>query len=133
MSDAAPDAAAAAPAAASEDIVLQPGLSKRVLRAGEEGGALPARGDEVTVHYTGKLTDGTVFDSSHRRGTPFKFTLGKQQVRRAAAARGGDGRPACASRRASSLSTRVPSSFIRRSSPAGTPAWRACGAASLHS
>ena len=68
-------------------VTLQPGLTKRVLRAGAGGGgeaggeALPARGDLVTVHYTGKLLDGTVFDSSHRRSTPFKFTLGKQEVR----------------------------------------------------
>jgi FKBP-type peptidyl-prolyl cis-trans isomerase len=31
----------------------------------------------ITVHYTGKLLDGTVFDSSVKRGDPFKFTLGK--------------------------------------------------------
>lgn len=35
------------------------------------------QGYEITAHYTGKLLDGTVFDSSVDRGTPFKFTLGK--------------------------------------------------------
>ena len=133
MSAAAPDAAAAAPASAGEDIVLQPGLSKRVLRAGEEGGALPARGDEVTVHYTGKLTDGTVFDSSHRRGTPFKFTLGKQQVRGAAARRAPAETGVPARARHASTRPRLLLFLPRRSSPAGTRAWRACGAASLRS
>ena len=36
-------------------------------------------GDTVKVHYTGKLEDGTVFDTSKERD-PLEFTLGKQQV-----------------------------------------------------
>lgn len=43
-------------------------------------GAQPNPGQTVTVHYTGKLLDGTVFDSSVERGEPFTFTLGSQQV-----------------------------------------------------
>jgi FK506-binding protein 2 len=37
-------------------------------------------GDEIKVHYTGRLTDGTVFDSSIERKTPISFTLGQRQV-----------------------------------------------------
>ncbi len=36
-------------------------------------------GDIVTVHYTGKLTDGTVFDSSSG-GDPLEFTIGTGQL-----------------------------------------------------
>ncbi|MFW2367331.1 MAG: FKBP-type peptidyl-prolyl cis-trans isomerase [Desulforhopalus sp.] len=37
------------------------------------------RGDNVKVHYTGKLTDGTVFDSSDGRD-PLEFSIGSGQV-----------------------------------------------------
>jgi peptidylprolyl isomerase len=39
-------------------------------------GATPSQGQVVTVHYTGWLEDGTVFDSSVERGEPFTFALG---------------------------------------------------------
>jgi FKBP-type peptidyl-prolyl cis-trans isomerase len=40
----------------------------------------PKVGDTVTVHYTGKLQNGTVFDSSVSRGRPLKFKIGVGQV-----------------------------------------------------
>ncbi len=36
--------------------------------------------DTVKVHYTGKLEDGQVFDSSVQRGEPIEFTLGQGQL-----------------------------------------------------
>ena len=43
-------------------------------------GAEAKKGARITVHYTGKLTDGTVFDSSIPRGEPIEFPLGQGMV-----------------------------------------------------
>ena len=43
-------------------------------------GAVAAHGNQVSVHYTGWLTDGTQFDSSVDRGQPFEFRLGAGMV-----------------------------------------------------
>lgn len=49
------------------------GLKYMVKKAGT--GAKPGPEDVVKVHYTGKLVDGTVFDSSVARGEPISFPL----------------------------------------------------------
>jgi FKBP-type peptidyl-prolyl cis-trans isomerase len=52
------------------------GLTYKVLKAGE-GKANPGKTDKVKVHYTGWQTDGTTFDSSHKRGKPAEFPLNR--------------------------------------------------------
>ena len=49
------------------------GLQYEVLRSGE--GESPELTDQVKVHYTGTLIDGTVFDSSVKRGEPAVFPV----------------------------------------------------------
>lgn len=43
-------------------------------------GRKPREGDTVYVHYTGRLDDGTRFDSSYDRDKPFSFTVGEKKV-----------------------------------------------------
>ena len=43
-------------------------------------GVQPQQGQRVTVHYTGRLDNGTTFDSSLDRKQPFTFTLGRGEV-----------------------------------------------------
>ena len=43
-------------------------------------GDSPKKGQQVSVHYTGRLTNGQKFDSSVDRGQPFMFTIGIGQV-----------------------------------------------------
>ena len=54
-------------------VVLPSGLQYLVLEEGN--GKKPAATDQVKCHYEGRLIDGTVFDSSYRRGEPATFPL----------------------------------------------------------
>ena len=54
------------------------GLKYIVLNAGS--GDPVGKGKEIKAHYTGKLTNGRVFDSSYNRGQPLSFTVGVGQV-----------------------------------------------------
>ena len=62
----------------NEIIRTSSGLSIEILAKGE--GPRAQAGDLVAVHYTGKLTNDSVFDSSVKRGQPIRITLGKGQV-----------------------------------------------------
>ena len=60
------------------EVTTESGLKYVDLVSGD--GSSPNSGDKVVVHYTGTLADGTKFDSSLDRGTPFEFTIGVGQV-----------------------------------------------------
>ncbi|MDE6715706.1 MAG: FKBP-type peptidyl-prolyl cis-trans isomerase [Muribaculaceae bacterium] len=53
--------------------VTPSGLQYKVIKEGS--GMPPKANDKVTVHYTGRLIDGTVFDSSVERGEPATFAV----------------------------------------------------------
>lgn len=53
---------------------LPSGLQYEVISSGD--GPIPTASDQVTTHYTGYLVDGTVFDSSVKRGQPATFPVG---------------------------------------------------------
>lgn len=55
--------------------VTESGLQYQVVKEGN--GPKPGPNDVVTVHYTGRLIDGTVFDSSVERGEPATFAVGQ--------------------------------------------------------
>jgi len=71
-------------------VAVEPEPEKIVMKTTESGleyhikamgtGPLAADGDVVSVHYSAKLEDGTVFDNSYERGEPIVFTLGSGQV-----------------------------------------------------
>lgn len=60
------------------DTAKTPGLVIEDIKIGT--GATAKLGDTVSVHYTGRLTDGTKFDSSLDRNEPFSFKLGAGEV-----------------------------------------------------
>ena len=56
------------------------GVLKEIIKEGE-GDLLPQKSDDVSVHYTGTLEkDGSKFDSSVDRQSPFSFKLGLGKV-----------------------------------------------------
>ncbi len=55
-------------------IVIQEGLQYKVIKEG--AGECPLSSSKVKTHYEGTLLDGTVFDSSYKRGKPIEFKVG---------------------------------------------------------
>ncbi|PCK07391.1 MAG: peptidylprolyl isomerase [Alteromonadaceae bacterium] len=55
---------------------LPSGVQYEVFSSGAKEGAKPTRADDVLVHYQGSLIDGTVFDSTIRRGKPTTLNVG---------------------------------------------------------
>lgn len=54
------------------------GLKFQDIKVGK--GASPKPGQRVTVHYTGWLTNGKMFDSSKKRNRPYTFPIGQRRV-----------------------------------------------------
>ncbi|MEE2657882.1 MAG: FKBP-type peptidyl-prolyl cis-trans isomerase [Candidatus Latescibacterota bacterium] len=65
-------------AAVAATVVTETGLTFIPIETGNK--RRPGRGAIVSVHYTGMLADGTIFDDSYSRGSPFRFALGQGQV-----------------------------------------------------
>ena len=63
---------------AAQTVTTSSGLKVEILKQGT--GSKAKSGQNVTVHYTGTLINGTKFDSSRDRGRPFTFNLGAGQV-----------------------------------------------------
>ena len=63
---------------AQDTITTESGLKYIITNKGD--GEMPLKDAKVTVHYTGRLVNDTVFDSSVKRNKPFSFVLGKGRV-----------------------------------------------------
>ncbi|MEB3196774.1 MAG: FKBP-type peptidyl-prolyl cis-trans isomerase [Candidatus Sericytochromatia bacterium] len=61
-------------------VSLPSGLGYTIIRAGEPDGKVAEKGHQVVVHYAGWLTNGTLFDTSRQRESPFRFKLGAGSV-----------------------------------------------------
>eukprot|EP00277_Geminigera_cryophila_P040185 CAMPEP_0173093808 /NCGR_PEP_ID=MMETSP1102-20130122/30395_1 /TAXON_ID=49646 /ORGANISM="Geminigera sp., Strain Caron Lab Isolate" /LENGTH=162 /DNA_ID=CAMNT_0013982263 /DNA_START=6 /DNA_END=494 /DNA_ORIENTATION=- len=55
------------------------GVEVTTTKAGD-GKNYPSKGDKLTMHYRGTLTNGKQFDASYDRGQPFQFQIGVGQV-----------------------------------------------------
>lgn len=60
-------------------VALERGVTIQTLRAGFDDGDLAKKGDKISIHFTGTVKDGGVFDDSHPRGS-FDFWVGEGQV-----------------------------------------------------
>jgi len=60
-------------------VVTTPSGLRYVVTAGGAG-EKPARGTTIKAHYTGRLVNGTEFDSSVKRGQPLSFAVGTGRV-----------------------------------------------------
>ena len=63
-----------------DEQVIQTATGLEYVEIVEGTGAQPKPGDSVSVHYTGWLKSGQKFDSSHDRGQPLVFPLGRARV-----------------------------------------------------
>jgi len=60
--------------------IVETASGLRYLVLAEGAGSPPNAGTTIKAHYTGKLTNGTVFDSSVQRGEPIAFPVGTGRV-----------------------------------------------------
>jgi FKBP-type peptidyl-prolyl cis-trans isomerase len=63
-----------------EEQVIETATGLGYVEIVEGTGARPKTGDSVSVHYTGWLKSGQKFDSSHDRGQPLEFPIGRGRV-----------------------------------------------------
>lgn len=67
------------PLAPQPPVRLESGVAVQQLRAGYDDGDVAKKGDKISIHFTGTVLDGGVFDDSHGRGA-FNFWVGEGQV-----------------------------------------------------
>lgn len=67
------------PRAPQPPVTAANGVVTQVLREGYDDGDVAKKGDKISIHFTGALLDGGVFDSSYPRGA-FNFWVGEGMV-----------------------------------------------------